>query len=87
MKRLSALLILVTFLTGALRAQTSSTQIPKTFFSGYERALHGGGFIYHSPDPAVTSSMLVRSEDSTAAYSDNPGPPPQTVIWSLASLS
>ncbi len=66
MKRLSALLILVTFLTGALRAQTSSTQIPKTFFSGYERALHGGGFIYHSPDPAVTSSMLVRSEDSTA---------------------
>ncbi len=65
MKRFSALLVFLTFMTGSLRAQTNAVNLPKAYFSGYERTLHGGGFIYHSPDPAVTSSMLVRSSDST----------------------
>ncbi len=35
-------------------------------YSGYKSTLMGGGFLYHSPDPEVTSSMLVRSVDSSA---------------------
>ncbi len=65
MKPFFAALISLIFMTGSLLAQSGRTQLPKTFFSGYERTLHGGGFIYHSPDPSVTSSMLVRSVDST----------------------
>ncbi|MCL5035373.1 MAG: hypothetical protein M1395_09785 [Bacteroidetes bacterium] len=51
-----------------LAAQTSGFNWPDTFFSGYERTIHGGGFEYHSPNPSVTSSMLVRSSDSSAYY-------------------
>ncbi len=38
---------------------------PSSFCNGWARTLHGGGFSYHSPVPAATTSMLVRSEDST----------------------
>ncbi|MCX6276500.1 MAG: hypothetical protein NT004_00205, partial [Bacteroidetes bacterium] len=34
------------------------------FFKGYEKSVKGGGFQYHSPQPDVTSSLLVRSIDS-----------------------
>ncbi|MCX6282794.1 MAG: hypothetical protein NTW31_00935, partial [Bacteroidetes bacterium] len=38
---------------------------PSAFFVGWERSLKGGGFGYHSPEPDVRTSLLVRSEDST----------------------
>lgn len=34
------------------------------FLKGYERSVRGGGFGYHSPQPDVTSSLLIRSIDS-----------------------
>ncbi len=49
-----------------LPAQTNSNAWPGTFFSGYETTIRGGGFSYHSPNPHVTNSMLVRSSDSSA---------------------
>jgi len=52
-----------------LSAFTTSAQEdpswPGTFFKGYTRSLKGGGFRYHSPQPDVTSSLLIRSIDST----------------------
>ncbi len=60
-----SVLLLLTCVSSQLRAQTGPVQLPETFYSGYERTLRGGGFIYHSPDPSVNSSMLVRSVDST----------------------
>ncbi len=62
MKILLAALICST-LIGAAQAQTE--KLPVTYLSGYEQTIHGGGFSYHSPDPEVTSAMLVRSQDST----------------------
>jgi len=38
---------------------------PVSFYKGWERSLRGGGFGYHSPEPGVTTSLLVRSDDST----------------------
>ncbi|MEI7983272.1 MAG: hypothetical protein WCI71_16605, partial [Bacteroidota bacterium] len=38
---------------------------PGDFFRGYEKSVRGGGFQYHSPQPDVNSSLLVRSLDST----------------------
>ncbi len=37
---------------------------PGRFFKGYAKSIKGGGFIYHSPQPGVTSSLLLRSIDS-----------------------
>ena len=38
--------------------------LPEKYFKGYEKSIKGGGFLYHSPQPDVTSSLLVRSIDS-----------------------
>ncbi len=35
------------------------------YFSGYEKSLSGEVLAYHSPDPGATTSLLVRSIDST----------------------
>jgi alpha-mannosidase len=58
-------IILLAFLAFALvlRAQTPGSW-PASFYKGYVKTLKGGGFQYHSPQPDVTSSMLVRSLDS-----------------------
>ena len=37
---------------------------PGIYYNGYSETIHGGGFQYHSPQPDVTRSMLVRSKDS-----------------------
>lgn len=65
MRTLLALLICSTPLAVAAVAQTNPASLPATYLSGYEQTVHGGGFSYHSPDPEVTSAMLVRSQDST----------------------
>ena len=61
MKRMMQSLILLVFLPVIALSQTGNFTWPDRFFSGYEETLHGGGFIYHSPEPDVTSSMLIRS--------------------------
>lgn len=38
---------------------------PPALFMGWEHSLRGGGFGYHSPDPEVRTSLLLRSQDST----------------------
>ena len=37
---------------------------PGTFFRGYSSSIKGGGFQYHSPQPDVSSALLLRSVDS-----------------------
>ena len=37
---------------------------PGSYFKGYDRSIKGGGFQYHSPQPDVNSSLLLRSIDS-----------------------
>ena len=38
---------------------------PSSFYKGWERSIKGGGFVYHSPEPDVKSSLLLRSVDSS----------------------
>ena len=53
--------LIIALLSTAVFGRGSGPQWPGTFFSGYDKTLHGGGFVYHSPQPDVTSSMLIRS--------------------------
>ncbi len=55
------LLLLLIVIPAILWSQTS---LPGKFFIGYEKSVKGGGFQYHSPQPDVTSSLLLRSIDS-----------------------
>ncbi len=49
--------------------------LPARFFKGYIKSVKGGGFQYHSPQPDVTSSLLLRSIDSV-----------QYIEWETESL-
>jgi len=49
---------LIIFLPFVLKAQSSDSG---PVISGYSATLHGGGFEYHSPQPGVRTSMLIRS--------------------------
>ncbi len=42
----------------------SQTELPSMFFKGYMKSLKGSGFQYHSPQPDVNTSLLLRSIDS-----------------------
>ena len=46
-----------------------------SYYQGYSKSLRGGGFGYHSPQPDVTSSLLIRASDST-----------QFIEWETESL-
>lgn len=65
MNNLTRSLVLLFMSPLAIFSQKASNDWPASFFSGYDKTLHGGGFIYHSPKPGVTSSMLIRSIDSS----------------------
>ncbi len=53
------------WILAVLPLMISGQQLPDgLFLKGYERSLRGGGFGYHSPQPDVTSSLLIRSIDS-----------------------
>jgi len=58
-------LVFLTFFSAASWAQTHNSEWPSVFFSGYDHVTHGGVFNYHSPDPEINASLLVRSEDSS----------------------
>ncbi len=58
--RLSLILLLAS--TSLLAAEQNTW--PVSFFKGWDRSVRGGGFGYHSPEPDVRTSMLLRSEDS-----------------------
>ncbi len=62
--KITRLLVLLMFPAIAF-SQTGNFSWPEKFFSGYETTIHGGGFLYHSPEPEVTSAMLIRSLVST----------------------
>ena len=64
MKRLAGLALGALISVFSVSAYTQSQKLPQDFFKGYERSLKGGGFNYHSPQPDVTSSLLIRSIDS-----------------------
>lgn len=42
----------------------SQNPIPSKFYKGYQRSVKGGNFQYHSPQPDVTTSLLIRSIDT-----------------------
>ncbi len=58
-------LFLILLLAAQGLAAAEKANWPSSFFMGWERSIKGGGFGYHSPEPEVKSSLLVRSEDST----------------------
>jgi len=43
----------------------SAKAVNTRFFKGWEHSIKGGGFGYHSPDPEVQNSLLLRSVDSS----------------------
>ena len=45
---------------------THAQSWPGKFFKGYTKSISTGKFSYHSPQPDVTNSLLLRSIDSTA---------------------
>lgn len=49
--------------------QQNSESWPGTFFKGYTKSLTTGKFSYHSPQPDVTESLLLRSIDSASFIS------------------
>lgn len=56
-----SLFLLILCLSTKLEAQTLGND---PVISGYSKTTHGGGFEYHSPQPGVRSSMLIRSLSS-----------------------
>ncbi|MCX6285857.1 MAG: glycosyl hydrolase family 38 [Bacteroidetes bacterium] len=73
--RLALLLLLAS--NGVTAAEKASW--PSTFFMGWEHSVKGGGFGYHSPEPDVRTSLLVRSEDSTMYIEWETGKVPPTL--------
>ena len=59
---------LVLFLSLFFRSfsQPLENDWPGKFFKGYTRSLTAGKFSYHSPQPDVTTSLLLRSIDSSS---------------------
>ncbi|MFC1726791.1 hypothetical protein ACFL4T_14305, partial [candidate division KSB1 bacterium] len=50
--------------TGAVFTQENKWDIPERYLQGYIKSLKGQVMSYHSPEPGVTSALLVRSIDS-----------------------
>ena len=63
MKRILGMLFILLLTTMAF-AQSGSSW-PGHYYPGYAKSVKGGGFQYHSPQPEVKSSLLLRSVDST----------------------
>jgi hypothetical protein len=57
--------VLYTFLCAQALPAQERIEKSSGFYKGYETSVKGGGFIYHSPEPEVHSSLLLRSQDST----------------------
>ncbi len=57
-------LLLFSLIFSLSAVSQSPAGLPGRFFKGYTKSIKGGGFQYHSPQPDVTSSLLVRSIDS-----------------------
>ncbi len=57
--------------------QSSTSSWPGKYYQGYASSLKGGGFSYHSPQPDITTSMLIRANDSSQyiAWQTEPIPP------------
>ena len=60
-----AVFFLFLLLSPAILKSQETPGWPSGFVKGYLLSVKGGGFEYHSPEPEVKKSMLVRSEDST----------------------
>ncbi len=65
---LSSILCLL-FSATLLSAQSSEQTWPGKFFKGYTKSLTTGKFSYHSPQPDVKTSLLLRSIDSASFIS------------------
>lgn len=59
------LLALILLISAADLLANTNSDWPSVFFKGWQKSLKGGGFRYHSPDPGIGSSMLLRSIDSS----------------------
>lgn len=73
MKRLLLPLLLLVSFYGS--GQTSGSW-PDRYYKGYIASVKGGGFGYHSPQPDVKTSMLVRAIDSVQYIEWLTGPVP-----------
>ncbi|MBE0646999.1 MAG: hypothetical protein IH596_04360 [Bacteroidales bacterium] len=69
---------LISFLfvvTASLASGQTTSSWPGVYYQGYASSLKGGGFSYHSPEPDVTKSMLIRANDSS-----------QYIAWQTESI-
>jgi hypothetical protein len=53
----------------------SNSQNGRHFYVGYSKTIHGGGFQYHSPQPDISSSLLIRSISSK-----------ESIVWETEKL-
>lgn len=81
-------LILLVASYAAVPEEANSGEWPAHFFKGYTSSLHGGGFSYHSPQPDVRTSLLVRAQDSksyiewqTQTLPPDYGEPAAAFVW------
>ncbi|NQV01175.1 MAG: hypothetical protein HQ542_00885, partial [Bacteroidia bacterium] len=68
-------LIVFMLLATVMAAAQPSSSWPGSYYQGYTSSIKGGGFSYHSPQPEVTTSMLIRATDSS-----------QYIEWETESL-
>jgi len=64
-KPLKVLLIVFLLTDATVFPANAGNDKPSSFFKGWEHSVKGGGFVYHSPDPEVQNSLLLRSVDSS----------------------
>ena len=76
MKKFPILVLFFIFGWTALTAQ-NETIWPGKFFKGYSHSVTTGKFSYHSPQPDVTESLLLRSIDSASFISWETGKIPE----------
>jgi hypothetical protein len=69
--------LMILCVSGILLTAQPETTWPGKFFKGYSRSITTGKFSYHSPQPDVTESLLLRSIDSASFISWETGKIPE----------
>ncbi|MFC2102546.1 glycoside hydrolase family 38 C-terminal domain-containing protein, partial [Bacteroidota bacterium] len=59
------LLLGLSLLVSTVAISQTNAAWPGGYYQGYTTSIKGGGFSYHSPQPDVTTSLLIRANDSS----------------------
>ncbi|MGD0584016.1 MAG: hypothetical protein ABR974_13855 [Bacteroidales bacterium] len=86
MKRLLAILFCSLVLLSGSSLFSQDPGNPKGYLKGYYKTIRGDDFSYHSPQPNVTTSMLIRSTERSAYVEWETEPVPQNYKSSEAKF-